>query len=219
MCPISDRYADTLLPPAPPPVIAEVREGNIEKNELYKTMASEYATNDRHVPPYDCPLTPIIGPHDDRTIEAMLYAIIYSSHQWSNTPRINARWRNPERAPRRHIHDFAFLTEDTLQDDIDGDGMPMHYMYRAASDNFLAKALNRPWQNGSNRERYRNEQLWGTWTLTLWDISLGFKRAKRNFPALFNKFSTQSCGQAPTYRTVHCDMMLQFALFGKILYL
>ena len=81
MCPISDRYADTLTPPAPPPVIAEVRGGNIERNELYKEQASKYATNDRTVPPYDCPLTSnLIGAHEDRALENMLYSIIYSSH-------------------------------------------------------------------------------------------------------------------------------------------
>lgn len=218
MCPISDRYADTLPPPAPPPVIAEVRGGNIEKNELYMTMASEYATNERHAPPYDCPLTSIIGEHDDSAIEAMIYALIYSSCHWTRTPRISARWRDNDRTPRRHIHDFAFLTGNSLQEDVVGDyldAMPMHFMYRGASENFQAKALNRPWQNGSNRDHYQNEELWGTWTLTLWDISLGFKRAKRNFPALFNKFTYPN----PTYRTVHCDMMLQFAIFGKVLYL
>ena len=189
-------------PPPPPPPEPEEPKGLDD----YKSSACKFANQNLDRQPF----VNTLGVLDSEWMHEIVYGIVWSRKFWNDGPTIGDGWETPGNTARRHVNDF--LASEDLEGDGAWNGMPMHYTYVTFSEKLRHPAHRRPWQTGANNAM-------GKWVLTLNDLNNGFKLAEEKFPALFSKFLNPPTNHSQRCSTSHYDMMLQFAIFGKVIYL
>ncbi len=87
-------------------------------------------------------------------------------------------------------------------------GLP-RYEFCASSSSFERPALGKPWETGSAVK---------PWSLTLYDLVRGWRRANLKFPALKDAVLGNDVNQRG-FNFNHGDLILQYALFGRPYYM